>query len=422
MFCEKCGEQVNNDVKFCPNCGVSMYNSNPTNNTKKQKITFVEKIKKAKLPIIISTILLIILIVVISIIAFFNERISVDKYINYENITVTGYNGYGTMDYENLIDYDRLANDLGDYKFEGHWLNDEVALDGIDEFLKNNIVISISDAEKDKHWSNNDEYAVKIKINYDYINKYNFDKKLVGSKDGYSKSFTITGLKEPLKIDPFEMIKSVNYDLTNSGTEIIFDKKYEKIYDNYKVKYKEENYGNYFVVIDPDGNEIIETEFSCFPYDYESENKKTLTVNALPSNFLDDYGIIMPSEKEYKPTEIDFLTDVSKLSKKDYDAIKEQATQYVKDSEKSDSKYVTSFFISSEYSMHHNGIVFVYSDSINGNTQYKYLAYDNIKIDRSNNTVTNINDLVLDKSFFSSDSIESLKHDFPNHKISPINF
>ena len=106
MFSEKCGNEMPDNVKFCPSCGAEQGES-------KQK-TFsgntVEKKKKNRKPLIIAAAALAVICIAAMLgIAMRKPAISLNQYLTVE---FDGAEGYGTASVS--IDYEKLISDSRD--------------------------------------------------------------------------------------------------------------------------------------------------------------------------------------------------------------------------------------------------------------------------------------------------------------------
>lgn len=432
MFCEKCGAKVEKGQAFCPTCGsrineqINTNNSLDANNFGNNIVETKKLSKKSLTAIIISATSVIMIAIIISLVIVFTGRISMKNYINYDAVQINGYTGYATVDYENIIDYNNLINDLGDYEYSGYWFQDDVALSGEEEMLTNCIDIVIPDCGDNSHWSNGDTFTIQINVNYNKINGYNFDKKLVGNKDGYSKEFTIKELPEAIIINPFEMIESVDYDTNEKSSAINYIENYNKNYESFNAHYYKEKYGNPSLEIkDSNSESLVIIPFYDNSNSYKSTNKINVRIN-FKEDYLVEYGIILyPTSKDYDPNVIDLISETPKTNSNTFNDLKKLADDYVKSHSNYTSKYEYAFFgyddndtffgsDDNDTYPDKNFIAFVYSDIIDGGEKkYKYVCYNNVKIYKSDSKIFNAENLDISKNFLYFDNAEDAKGDFP---------
>ena len=163
MFCEKCGNEMPDNVKFCPSCGAEQGESIQktfSGNTGEKK-------KKNRKPLIIAAAALaVICIAAMLVIALRKPAISLNQYLTVE---FDGAEGYGTASVS--IDYEKLISDSRDKM--------KVADDTL--FSSSDLLMFCIDGELDKtdrlsngdtvtfSWSCNDEEALDsfgVKLKY----------------------------------------------------------------------------------------------------------------------------------------------------------------------------------------------------------------------------------------------------------------
>lgn len=170
-----------------------------------------------------------------------NGKISAEDYISNE-INFKGYNGYATVSADDVFDYTRLIADLGEPNYSGTDSNlvNSIVDYGSDYTIESHISVSF---DKSENLKNGDEITAIISIDYGMINSMNFKKELTG-KVTYSKTYTVSGLEEADGIDPFGIIKSVNYDALNGSSSINYNNEYNKDFGDYSVHCYEDSYEN----------------------------------------------------------------------------------------------------------------------------------------------------------------------------------
>ena len=167
MFCENCGTQIPDGSVFCENCGAKMEVAEApvapvaTAAPAKKSFSFASLMEKAKaihqknkLIFPIAGAVVVLAIALIIVFSILGKQVSMKDYLD---ITVEGYNGYGTIDADfGYMSFgmraagDKDAKEFGDY--------DE------DDYL------SASDVDKDyrKNWKKALRLSETIGINYEY--------------------------------------------------------------------------------------------------------------------------------------------------------------------------------------------------------------------------------------------------------------
>lgn len=419
MFCEKCGKQIENDELFCENCGAKV--EQETEGTHKELLSnTVEKIKNPankKLIAIVSAVSVIVVIAIIVLVSLLN-RVSAEKYIN-DEINFYGYNGYATVSVEDVYDYYGLSDALGNANYFD--LNNDL-LNTLVSSVSGYSLFELISVSFDKYdmLSNGDEVTATIRIDYDLINQFKFDKKLVGKKE-YTKTFTVSGLEEAKVIEPFGIIQSVTYDVTNDSSSIIYNEEYLENFEDYSVHYYKDSYSEpKLEVVNKDNNTIMYITYNSDSNAYSST--KQIAVNAYyeETELCPEGLIVAPTKKQYDPLIVDYLRDKDSISKESLTQLKNVADKDI-GYYNSKAKFEKAFFGCTDKNDDNfdNAIVFVYSyeDLWSEKTNYIEVKIEDIKINSKNELIdyTDSSDYVY--GFYASsgyDSISALEDDLKN--------
>lgn len=321
---------------------------------------------KKKIIIVIGVIIAV--IVVICSIANLG-KLSVKDYIN-DKIPFYGINGYATVSENDVFDYARLEQDLG--QAEIVTLFDEPS-DFIDVEFDNN-----------KNLSNGDVVTATIMVNCDSINNFKFDKKLTGKKE-YIKKYKVKGLEDAVKIDPFEMVKNIVYDKTDNTCHFDMDTAYNKDFNGYSARYYD---NGDLQIVDSQGEKIAVVHYEYDEGAFESTKKITISTDCKQDSYSEKGIIIDPVSKEIEPITCDFLTKGSELSEKDFNTLKNRAITEFNEVHP-DSKYIKAYFGYDKSgngngsfwtSGHYNQIKYLFSYSENDNMVYQCLSFYDVKL------------------------------------------
>lgn len=325
MICNNCGNEINPNQRFCSRCGQAV-------NTEVAVINNSQNKKKTTNIIIIIVVCVLVFSAltagVITLIVKSNQ-ISAKNYIN-DEIEITGYNGYGYAYVSGVFDYESLSLDMGP---SSAYLYDE---DPIYDY----IYVELDTSE---NLSNGDTVTATITVDYDYINYYKYDKKLVG-KEQYTKQYEVKGLDEPTTIDPFEAVINVLNDNFHHDFPYNIDTTFSKTYGDYTLCY--DDYDGEMKILYSDGSELSNTDF--YPDDDESleivDGKATISVGWESDDFI-DYGIVIaPTEKEFTVVDCDLLTKADDLPVEDYNTLKEKANSMLSEEEYDNYEFEGSYF------------------------------------------------------------------------------
>lgn len=206
MKCVKCGKEIPDNVKFCPNCGAEQAGAKPTavpTSTQGNGPT-AEAPKKRKnfLTAIIAAAAVVVVVAIVA--AISGSREPTLNLNEYASVEYTGYNGYGkaqvSFDVDRLVEdyYDDLTyEDYTPYEVGQALYNSciDVALDR-QEGLSNGETVTWA-------WECDDETALDD----------------VGVKLKYSDlEFTVEGLEDPESVDLADCINVTFSGITQNGT------------------------------------------------------------------------------------------------------------------------------------------------------------------------------------------------------------
>ena len=385
------------------------------NMIKKEKLASIIKSLKPrrKLIAIISAVCVVIISVIAAIISL-TGSVSVDDYINFDAVEITGYDGYATatVNANEILDYDLLSNELGNYKYKDNLLTDEVFLFGEEGLLKNCVNIKI---DKDSKIKNGDKITISVSINYDRINSYNFDKKLKGKKE-YTKKISVSGLEKATTIDPFEIIKSVVND--DGKYRINYNTEYKKSLGEYTLSYVE-GYREGLEITNSNDEDISTIEFSMS----NTQNDKITLKTSCEETSYADYGIIVSEiEKSFTPLTCELLKDGKRIKNEDLITLEKIAKTYVEGSyENLKLEKILFEYANDPFYGETNLLTFIYSfndkDMWTGELSKLYIPVDYgfIKIDSDNNVV-NIDSSDFDIRLY-QDSIEYFEKSYRADKF-----
>lgn len=239
-----------------------------------------------------------------------------------DQMRYTGYDGCGES-FEQYYAMNELRDKLG-YPSEKRMKELEYAYgdDFIYEVFDDAIDVNV---DKIDHLNNGDKVKVKITINYDKINKCGFRKRLVGPKV-IEKEYTVSGLTESLKINPFDTIQAVyeyndyNYTIEIVGETDQYNFPLNGDYPYMNIKYKDEYGDEAKKSIDCDITREGCEAGMCKLYFHMDEVHELI-----------DQGIVITQTEGLVPYfYCDLLSSTSKISNEEYTRLKNQASDYVK--------------------------------------------------------------------------------------------
>lgn len=324
MFCNNCGTEIKKGDVFCGVCGTRI-----EENVQPVEVKKKEPIKIPKKAVIIGGIASLVIVIAITVISVLAGQVSLKKFIPKE-LTFEGVNGYGTIQYD-FIDYDSLENEL--YGTTELSENDLLGMSEDEIFglifggdsVSDYIDVTISENVQNGNLSNGDVVTVTVIADYDAINNLpGIKKKLIG-KDEIKLEYTVEGLKEPVRINVFEMITKVHLDLTKTrgNTSVDFAESIEKdgytltaeIYDSYY--YDDELYITVSMPSnDEDGGfDNYKTEIILSSSSYNSETDRiTLCIDDEATRYVEEGIIFEPTSMEFDVDTVDYAKSASNLS------------------------------------------------------------------------------------------------------------
>lgn len=405
MKCFNCDKEIGNNNTKCEFCGVdlkteenesikSLNKSENSGGINTMNINNLKSKKTIKTIIIIVSILAV--IATIATTCIYSNKTNMNKFIN-KTIEFSGYNGFGEIKKEDVIDFNALISSLGEAKTNGsRTLFDEL----MSEFTPNTIMGLIKiDIDKSKNLSNGDTVTVVITPNYLEINKLNLKKELTG-KESYTVTYKVEGLKDGTTIDPFKIITSVTYDKTENGSNKIkatFDEKYsEKIEGtDLTCSYSfDGGSGDAVKIKDSNGKEVGRIYIIGDDSDYDSA--KTIKFNLKYSNnFFGEKGITVKQESiSYKPEKvIDYLTDINKISDSQKKKLEELMLKNAKEYEntaqpnKAYFKYVNESNENNRESKNKYMIISTYTSKYTNSSGHLLSTASYIKVDQNNEII-----------------------------------
>lgn len=191
MKCNKCGEELKVNAKFCPNCGTAVsIQKDSIQEESVQNGIVPEKKKKSPIAYILIAAAA---ICIIGGIIFFKTRPEVIDLQEYVTCDINGYDGYGTAYLD--IKEDKLVNDvytIASEKKELTYVTPEDFVTGL------GINFKIS---KDSRLSNGDKVKIKFIFDNKKVKEYGIKFK------GETKEIKVEKLKKVKKVDIFKKLK-----------------------------------------------------------------------------------------------------------------------------------------------------------------------------------------------------------------------
>lgn len=269
--------------------------------------------KKSQKKIIILIFSVAIIAIGIVVPVHFRNSINIENYVR-KDLIVNGFNGYGKISENDIIEEDKLIDDLGREYYEQLCRNSS-------DPIEDSISIDIDKTDK---LSNGDKVTVTISVNYDRINSNDFNKKLHGKKT-ITKTCIVSGLINPVTIDPFKAIEQVNY---YRGFRIKLDTSYSQETDGFTVKCKKGE----LVLSDPSGDYITNIYFEVDSWNYIDNGKVTIRIKSdstYSSKIVEDkyyYAsrgfILSETSMEFEPIEWRAVSSAEELDGKEFDDMK----------------------------------------------------------------------------------------------------
>ena len=210
MFCQKCGKEIPENVRFCPSCGAEQTTDqqgnaagNPVVSKAGPNPKKVKGGKKTRLPVIAAAAVIVVVLTIALITALRKPTIDLNKYAQ---VAFSGYDGYGTA--EISLDYDALYEEnrkkLSNAE-DSDFYADELLVFCIDASLDKTSGLSNGDTVV-FGWRCDDESALEtfgVKLKYSDI------------------EFTVEGLEEAEVKDVFEGVDVVFSGISPDGSASI---------------------------------------------------------------------------------------------------------------------------------------------------------------------------------------------------------
>ena len=248
MICKNCGNEISENSAFCSGCGKPVEAETQqaaTPATQKESIINTEALKnqvkttmdkasvdKAKIkklaPVAIGA--LAILFLVAAIIINATSKVSVKKFIA-EDVPYTGINGYGTVEVEDVLDFDGLHSAL----IAGSVTEEDLENEEFWEYALYHTVdyIEYEWSENNGTLSNGDTVTLTLTIDKEGIKNNPLYKKKISGGEEQSFKFKVEGLEDGVVIDVFDAVECCYYDETKDNDEYIL-----KIKDDYTREYE----------------------------------------------------------------------------------------------------------------------------------------------------------------------------------------
>lgn len=366
MFCKNCGTEISENERFCSFCGkeipenaiankgnVKVIKNVPpasaaTNNgvgssgvaqtvktnpktsepspiakepTNKPSVKPQQKAVKqkgtGKAKAIVASLLLVILVIVGAVIAINKAHtINFSKYI-YDELQISGYDGYGEINENSILDWESFLNDIGRTSYEA-----ANQYGSVDECFYVNFDSPDSPNER---LSNGDIVEVRIAVNYKKFNSYDFDKTLKGDKE-YTLKYEVKGLTEQTTVDPFKAVESVDFKFDKYT--INYNESYSENIGEYKLYFRKNGDYNYLIIKNTSGDSIGDVEYRVYGTDDEKKSKVTTSCS---TDRYADKGIVFAEEEKIYNTNIwEEIESGSELSSENVKFLKDRALSYAK--------------------------------------------------------------------------------------------
>ncbi len=299
MFCVQCGNQLENDMEFCPFCGSAQGAPQQTEERENEKKP-IKKQKKKGIGGVIALVIILILLLAAGAVLFF-LFFKKDKVIHLNDYLVVEFEGYDSAGIAVVgFDYEEFEKEYGD-----------------DAELLATVIVY---ADESYGLSNGDRITISIECDEEFIlDEYGYE---VTYEEQTKK---VSGLKTVNTFDPFEGMKVKFIGSSSNGRAKITAEPYaeEAEYLDYKFdkKTKLENGDIVTVTVYYEGEEVGEDfieEFGVIPY----PTSKTYEVTGLDEEDSDldeptedeeihEEGIVFPesSTRALTESEIALLTD-----------------------------------------------------------------------------------------------------------------
>lgn len=338
MICPNCNKEIKDDSKFCIFCGanvqsqsnagndaqnnaqsVSAQSQNPQvqpNNFQPAGVNqgvFVQPAKPKK-PMnkkllfgIIGGACALFIIIIVSLVLVANHKTKINL-SDYIKVSYDGYDAYGTASAE--FDYDKYLDDLmkASSSFKKAY-NSDITWSSIADYYD---AVDIDyDLDKTSGLSNGDTVTVNFEYDNDAAAQYKIEYVCE------SKEYTVEGLKETKKIDPFEGV-TVEFSGTSPNVSA-------KVVNNSK----DEVYEHIYYDLSKS-------------YDIKIGDTITVTVSNDPEYFVEDYGCVFTSTtKDFKCTAVDqYVSKTADIKEDTLNAMKKQTEDVINAYFAGENKYI----------------------------------------------------------------------------------
>lgn len=258
-----------------------------------------------------------------------SNKVSIIDYVLEENeLVFSGCNGYATLttSLDEIVNIENLTVALT----EG--TGDILTYDSISQYIDVSIVEPIENNQN--NLCNGDEIIYEVNVDCDSINRLGLSKKL-DSKSSFEVSYTVTGLLEPVKVDPFQLIKSVCVDLEwDNYLTFTLQDNYKEIKTDEGSYYIVKNQTNTFSIVsseDFDKNQeswnYIGCNFEIITDQKELSNVEQIEykISCEEDAFINSGILLSPTSKIFNLNTYSYLDDSEKITESEFENLKEIA-------------------------------------------------------------------------------------------------
>lgn len=441
MYCEKCGNPLQDDERFCPKCGLavgeapaaSSIDFSRLKNQSVQKAAAIKekvekntrKISKKHLAAIAAVAAAAVLAVVIFSVG--SNKVNPNQFFKSEKeLDIRGYNGYASISAGSFFDADAFLTDLaggedGLLKIANSLLREE--LGGYGGNMTSWGLIEPEDvlselrggafdytADKTENLSNGDKVTVTVTIDRDSLQKYNFKKKIKGG-ESFEKTYTIEGLSEVTTLDPFEYISGVRYDVVDNQTQIVYNTAFNKSYGSFIATAYEEDR---LQIKDGTGSVVTTIRFYADAGSYNATKKVSVRIDESTDSYLSK-GFAFPLvSKDYDPVLIDYMSAQDAFGVAQFNALKLKADEKLNEY----SPVYQKAIFCTDAGTRSNKLVFIYTfKNDDDETKYIYTYIEGLKIDTAGKIITDNVELRTDGwwGVDTYDSMDALIAEFQNN-------
>ena len=258
-----------------------------------------------------------------------SNKVSINDYVLEENeLVFSGCDGYATL----TTNLDEIVNieDLTVALTEG--VGDILAYDRISQYIDVSIVKPTEDNQN--HLSNGDKIVYKVNVDCDSINELGLSKKL-DSKSSFEISYTVTGLLEPVKVDPFQLIKSVYVDLEwDNYLTFTLQDNYKEIKTDEGTYYIVKNQTNTFSIVSAEDFDKTQESWNYIGCNFEitTDQKELSNIEAVEYRisceedaFINSGILLSPTNKTFNLNTYSYLDNSQKITESEFEKLKEIA-------------------------------------------------------------------------------------------------